>query len=39
MTLALRAGLTIDAARRALAHAFRDQGIDMPDLLPRAGAI
>jgi release factor glutamine methyltransferase len=32
MTLALRAGLTIDAARRALAHAFRDHGIETPDL-------
>jgi len=30
--LALRAGLTIEAARRALAQAFRDHGIDTPDL-------
>jgi release factor glutamine methyltransferase len=32
MTLALRAGLTIEAARRALAHAFREAGIETPDL-------
>jgi release factor glutamine methyltransferase len=32
MTLAHRAGLTLEAARRALAHAFRDSGIESPEL-------
>jgi release factor glutamine methyltransferase len=32
MTLALRAGVTVAAARRTLAHAFRDHGIDTPEL-------